>query len=158
MKEQTLNKLNNVLKGLVLSKEQKQQLVEVFDEVSSSGGGSGIKQTSVDIYCDDDTYQPSYIMYDNKRVDILAENEGGFGTVFRIRDTDFYEWFKENKSMYVNIYSIGMAMTVTAIIGYMEGESTYETFNATLSVIMPTMGDGIYTPSIFIHIEIFPTN
>lgn len=39
MKEQTLNKLNNVLKGLILSKEQKQQLVEVFDEVSSSGGG-----------------------------------------------------------------------------------------------------------------------
>lgn len=42
MKTKTLNKLNNVLKGLELSKEQKQMLVEVFDEIgsdSATGGG-----------------------------------------------------------------------------------------------------------------------
>lgn len=125
------------------------------------GGGSGIKQTSVDIYCDDETYQPSYIMYDNKRVDILAENEGGFGTVFRIRDTDFCEWLKENKPMYVNVHSMGMVMTATAMFGYAESKditNATEITNATLDAIAPSMGEGIYTPNIFIHIDIFASN
>lgn len=42
MKTKTFNKLNNVLKGLELSKEQKQMLVEVFDEIgNNSGDASG---------------------------------------------------------------------------------------------------------------------
>lgn len=50
MKTKTLNKLNNVLKGLELSKEQKQMLVEVFDEIgsdSATGGGSEFKYVDI---------------------------------------------------------------------------------------------------------------
>ena len=49
MKKETKNKLDNVLKGLILSKEQKQQLIDVFEDVSESGNGGGITEDSIGI-------------------------------------------------------------------------------------------------------------
>lgn len=45
MNDKTRNKLNYVLEAVPMSREHKNMLVEVFDEVSAGAGGGGNKET-----------------------------------------------------------------------------------------------------------------
>ena len=96
MNKSTLAKLNNVLKGLELSKEQKQMLVEVFDEIgSNSNGGSGSGGgESGTIYVNMITYyeQEPIIKIDDYEIamsecTIIQESNS---TVIKIYNTELY--------------------------------------------------------------------
>lgn len=69
MKQETRTKLNNVLKGLILSKEQKAELIEVFEEV-----GGGNKNNIYYLYNKYEDGQINWYNTDNKLLFTTSDN------------------------------------------------------------------------------------
>jgi hypothetical protein len=96
MKTKTLNKLNNVLKGLELSKEQKQILVEVFDEISSNSGGGQSNTVYVNMISEYE--KPPILKIGDFEISISDANyetdEEGY-TTLKLYNKRLYKYLKE---------------------------------------------------------------
>lgn len=96
MKQETRNKLNNVLKGLILSKEQKAELVEVFEEV-----GGGNKNNIYYLYNKLEDGQINWYNTDNK---LLFTTTDRFIQFPEIDDITFENYFNCSLNDFHNIY------------------------------------------------------
>lgn len=80
----------------------RQQAYEVLDGLIKSNNNSSGGGQSIDIECNE-SFVPTKVKYNNNSVDVLQENEGGYGEVNRIRDTDFNNYLINNSISYINI-------------------------------------------------------
>lgn len=91
------NKLNNVLKGLILSKEQKKELIEVFEEITKGSNNNNIYY----LYNKFEDGQVNWYNKDNKLLFTTSDRDIDFSD---IDDLTFENYFNCSLNDFHNIY------------------------------------------------------
>lgn len=125
MKTKTLNKLNNVLKGLELSKEQKQMLVEVFDEIGNNSGDASGGSSNV-LYIDlvQEYEQPMILKVGDIEITDNEMTEEPYG------DTAIFKYIINEKLYYtlLDYYALGYNFIVKYMFSYIDYNGIRRTY------------------------------
>lgn len=107
------NKLNNVLKGLILSKEQKKELVEVFEEISTSTSGNNGNDLIIYLDTNNGTIKINDFVYNY--------TNGDYGPHL-ISSTDLFNYINNNNIKHATLILDAGALILTCnSTAYVEG-------------------------------------